>query len=237
MFQYQHCNLSCTIDLKRILSNIDDFKNIKQETFDAILDMSHIKEYNKETILYYENDSMKNICYLFHGYVKVFKINKFGNEVIIGLYINNCANFNVPPLINYHFLINDNYSNNIFCLENCRILHINAKELKEVIKKDQQLALNMFNRANKVIEEQEHIINLNMIYDAKARLASMIYRQPDIFHNLNKKTISQLLNMSQETLSRNLQKLKDDNIIRVENKHIEIIDSRKLRDIFEIERA
>ena len=104
------------------------------------------------------------------------------------------------------------------------------------MKKDLNLSLKMLERANKLIEDQEDIININMIYDAKAKLASILSKRPNIFNDLNKKFISQMLNISQETLSRNIQKLKDENIIGLDtNKHIVIVNENKLNSILRVE--
>lgn len=236
MFKLKNCSLSCSLDLKNSMDNMEDFKDISQRTFERIINVAHIKEYPKDAILYYENDIMDSIHYLLHGCVKVYKINKFDNEVIVNLHVSHCININNPPLINYHALVNKYSYNNIFCLESCRMLSINSDAFKDIIKDDQKLSLNMLDRANKVIEDQEYVINTNMIYDAKAKLASLLSKNPNIFNILNKKIISQMLNISQETLSRNIQKLKDENIIGLDNnKHIIVINENKLNSIFKIE--
>ncbi|RAX54029.1 hypothetical protein CCY99_04940 [Helicobacter sp. 16-1353] len=232
MYKIRHCPLSCSVDLKLVLENMDDFKNIKPATFEEIINISHIKEYQKDSILYYENDIVDNVHYLFHGLVKVYKINKFDNEVIVNLLHNYCANESNPPLIDYHTFLSNNSFFNILCLENCKILSINVESFKEIIKSDPALSLNMLNRANKIIEEQEYIININMIYDTKSKLASLLNKNYDVFNMLSKKVVSQMLNISQETLSRSIKKLKDENIIGFDNnKKIIIVDEQKLRSI------
>lgn len=236
MFKSKSCLLSCSLDLKKSIDSMEDFRNISQETFDKIISITHIREYPRDTILYYENDPMDSIHFLLHGCVKIYKINKFDNEVIINIYANSCINQGNPPLINYQALISKYSYNNIFCLENCRILSINSESFKEMIKEDINLSLNMLDRANKLIEDQENIININMIYDAKAKLASILSKRPNIFNDLNKKFISQMLNISQETLSRNIQKLKDENIIGLDiNKHLVVINENKLNSILKAE--
>lgn len=236
MFKLRSCSLACSLDIKKAIDSMEDFRNISQKTFDRIISVAHTKQYQKDTVLYYEDDTIDSVHYLLHGCVKIYKINKFDNEVIINLYANNCMIMNNPPLINYQALVSKHSYNNIFCLEDCRILSINSESFKEIIKDDLNLSLNMLDRANKLIEDQEHTININMIYDAKAKLASMLSKRPNIFNDLNKKVISQMLNISQETLSRNIQKLKDENIIGLDNnKHIVIINEDKLNSIFKIE--
>lgn len=230
----QQYDTTCSIDLKAILQNIEDFKDLKPKTFDEILNISHIQEYKKDTIIYYENEIVNNISYLFHGFIKVYKINKFDNEVVMNIYRNNCVKEGTTPLINYHALIRNTSYYNVICVESCKILNINAESFKEIIKYDTALSANMLKTANKIIQDQEYTINLGMIYDAKSKLASLLYYNPDIFSILNKKYVSQMLNISQETLSRNIQKLKDDNIIGTSNKKIIILDKEKLHAIFKV---
>ena len=236
MFKLKSCPLSCSVDLKKSISNMEDFKNATEKTIEDIINISHIKKYPKDTILYYEDDAMDCIHYLLHGCVKIYKINKFDNEVIINIYTNTCINTGNPPLVNYQALISKYSYNNIYCLDECRILSIDSERFKEIMKKDLNLSLKMLERANKLIEDQEDIININMIYDAKAKLASILSKRPNIFNDLNKKFISQMLNISQETLSRNIQKLKDENIIGLDtNKHIVIVNENKLNSILRVE--
>lgn len=233
MFKLKQCSLSCSLELKSILEKMIDFKNIKPKNFEYILNISHIKEFQKDSIIYYENDNIDNLYYLFHGCVKAYKINKFNNEVIYNLYLNNCVKLNNPLLMNYRILIDNLSSFNLVCMENCKILSINAESFRELIKEDSTLCLNMLNRANQVIIDQDYLIGISMLYDAKAKIASLLDKTPDIFYFLNKKIISQILNISQETLSRNLQKLKDDNIITLDNnKNIIVSDKERLNQMF-----
>ncbi|MDE6885578.1 MAG: Crp/Fnr family transcriptional regulator [Helicobacteraceae bacterium] len=206
---FKKCNMYCDMDLKNIISEMEDFKNINKDTFQSILDISHFKEYSKNSIIYYADDDVQYIYYLFHGAIKSYKINKFNNEVIMNLHVNNCVKADSPPLINYHALITNKSSNNLYCLENCKLLSINAKEFNELLRLDINLANNFLSRANKIISEQEYIINLSLAMDSKDKILSLLERNPDIFINFSKKLISQMLNISQETLSRTLHKLPD----------------------------
>lgn len=233
MFKLQNCSMSCSLALKEALAGMEDFRGVNNDTFDSIISISHMLEYEKDSVIYYENDPVDSLHYLLHGCVKVYKINKFDNEVILNLYASCCIDVNNPPLINYYALINKYAQSNVLCLENCRILSINSAAFKEILKSDQKLSFNMLGRANKVIEDQVCIIHNNMIYDAKAKLASLLSKTPHIFTIVNKKIVAQMLNISQETLSRSIQKLKEEKVIAVDgNKHIVITNQNKLNSLF-----
>ncbi len=223
-----YCDLSCFIDLKSIISRIDDFKDIKQSTLDEIINISHIKDYSKDTIIYYKNDIVPNIFYLFHGVVKEYIINKYGNEVIINLYINDCANHNNPPLINYEAFHKNTSNHSLCCLQECRTLQIDAIRFKKLIDKDVTLQRNLLQAANRVINRQEDVIKLAMVYDSRAKVVSFLMQHPNIFSVVNKKTIAQRLNISQETFSRIIKKLQKDKLIDIVDKKIIIKNYKKL---------
>lgn len=197
------CNKYCDIDLKKIIIGMKDFLNINEHSLSMILETAHMKEFAKDSIIYYTDECVKNLYYLFHGSVKSYKINKFDNEVIMSLYVNDCAKTSEPPLMNYHCLDGKSFRN-LQCIDSCKILCINIKTFKELIKEDINLANNIISRANNIIKEQESIINLNLMMDSKAKIRFLIENKPDIFQSVNKKTIAQMLNISQETLSRAL---------------------------------
>lgn len=207
MYRAKSCQLHCSVDLKDILSMMSDFQGIKQSTFEHILNISHVKEYPKDSIICYKDDLIQSVQYLFHGSLKAYKINKYDNEVITNLYINNCAKISNPPLINYYALIDGKAHNNLYCLENCKILSIQAEAFKELFTFDTTLVNNILRRSNEIISEQDYLINL-AVMDSKMRVSSLLERNPNIFSMVNKKTIAQLLNISQETLSRILREVK-----------------------------
>lgn len=212
MYRIKSCQLHCSVDLNKILCKMSDFNGIKQSTFEHILNISHITEYPKDSIICYKEDMVQSIKYLFHGSIKSYKINKYDKEVITNLYTNNCAKINNPPLIDYCALIDGKAHNNLYCLEDCKILLIQAEPFKELFAFDIALVNNILKHFNEIINEQDYLINLSVM-DSRMRVTSLLEQNPNIFQIINKKTIAQLLNISQETLSRILREVKIENAI------------------------
>lgn len=207
--KFNACKITCPIDLKSILLKIPTFNRIYDQTLCDLLDIAHIKTFTKHSFLYYQNDFIDSIDYLIHGCIKIYKINQYDNEIITNLLINGCIkDGDVPKLINYQNLINDKYDSNCECLNSCRIISFHLQYFRELIKTDRALQSNILIEANNTIRHQDYIINLST-YNAQSKLAYLILNNPQVLNMVNKKIIAQLLNISQETLSRNLKKLLD----------------------------
>lgn len=200
------CKLHCSIDLPTIVRNMVDFQGIKKETFDCILDIAHIKNYAKNTIICYKNDEVSTLDYLFHGSIKAFKNNKYDKEAIVNLYVSECAMQNEPPLVNYDAFADNIARNTLQTLEPCRILSIQSDGFRELLKSDIMLANNLINRANSMLNELNYFIELSLM-DSKAKVVALMQKNPNILNNVSKKLIASLLNISQETLSRTLQSI------------------------------
>lgn len=200
------CKLHCSVDLPSILRSMIDFQGIDKETFNCILDIAHIKNYAKNTIIYYKDDKVDTLDYLFHGSIKAFKNNKYDKEAIVNLLLSECAVQNEPPLINYDSFADNITKNTLQTLEPCRILSIQSDTLKELLKRDIVLSNNFHNRANATLNELNYFVELSLM-DSKAKVIALMQRNPNILKNVSKKLIASLLNISQETLSRTLQSI------------------------------
>lgn len=206
-FQRQSsCKLHCPIELKDVLQKMEDFSGVKPRTFEHILNIAHIKQYPRNSVIAYNGDNCEVLYYLFHGSVKVFKYNKHGKEAITNIYLSECAMKNEPPLINYGAFIDTIARNTIQALEPCRVLTLQIGAFRELLKSDVILANNFLNRTNSALNELNYFIELSLL-DSRARVISILERNPHILANVSKKLIASLLNISQETLSRILQEL------------------------------
>ena len=205
-YRQTSCKLHCPVELCDVLRKMADFQGIKPRTFEYILNISHIKEYPRGSIISYKDDKCDTLFYLFHGSVKAFKNNKYDREAVTNIYLSECAMKNDPPLINYGAFIDKIARNTIQALESCRILTIQIDAFRELLQTDIILANNFLLRANQVLHELNYFVELSLM-DSKAKVISILNRNPHILANVSKKLIASLLNISQETLSRILQEL------------------------------
>ena len=69
--------------IKDNIKDIEFFSDLNDDLIDKLISISSIKRYGKNTILHYEGESSKNILFLISGFIKIFKVDKFDNEIFL----------------------------------------------------------------------------------------------------------------------------------------------------------
>lgn len=210
------------------IKKLDFFKSLNADQLKEIQSISNIVEYPKDSILYYENDTYNKIFFLVSGVLKVYKIDKFENEIFL-------YHINKNSLISELTSLDKDsiycYSNSEF-MEDSVILEVNFTEFKTRF-----LAKNILNSEfiNEILlkTHQLHcVVNRELVFDATAKVAFMLSDDLEMFNSLKRQNVSFMLHIQPETLSRVLKKLKRSNIIEVENSNVSIINKEQLESIF-----
>lgn len=209
------------------IKKLSFFSSLNEEQLGAINAISKITSYPKNSILYYENDINDRIFFLISGLLKVYKIDKFENEIFL-------YHIHKNSLISELTTLDDNsihcFSNAEF-LDDSTVLEVDFTEFK-----DEFLSKNILNNEfiNEILlkTQQLHcVVNRELVFDATAKVAYTLQNDLEMFNSLKRHEISFMLHIQPETLSRVLKKLKRNNIIDIENSDVVIIDSQKLNKI------
>ncbi|WP_373034740.1 Crp/Fnr family transcriptional regulator [Sulfurimonas sp.] len=204
------------------------FKSLNEEQINEIKDISNIVSYPKGSILYYENDTYNKIFFLVSGVLKVYKIDKFENEIFLYHIHKNSLISELTSLENDSIYC---YSNSEF-MEDSIIIEVNFTEFR-----NRFLAKNILNNEfiNEILlkTQQLHcVVNRELVFDATAKVAFMLSDDLEMFNSLKRQDVSFMLHIQPETLSRVLKKLKRSHIIEVENSNVSILDQELLNNIF-----
>jgi len=210
------------------INQLNFFKSLNTTELEKLSKFSKITTYPKSSMLYYENDEHSKIFFLISGLIKVYKIDKYENEIFL-------YHIHKNSLISELTTI-DNDS--IFCFSNTEfvedgtILEVDFSELKK-----QFLSKNMLN--NEFIQEillkmqQLHcVVNRELVFDATSKVAFMLGNDLEIFNKLKRQEVSFMLHIQPETLSRVLKKLKRSAVIEVIHSQVKVLNSVKLRSIY-----
>lgn len=215
-------------DKLKYIKKLNFFKSLNHEQLDVILKISSVSKYPKGSILYYENEQFNKIFFLVSGLLKVYKIDKFDNEIFLYHIYNN-------SLISELTTLEDDsihcFSNSEF-MEDSIILEVDFMELKK-----QFLSKNILNNQfiNEILlkTQQLHcVVNRELVFDASAKVAFMLSSDLNMFNNLKRQEVSFMLHIQPETLSRVLKKLKRSGIVEVNQSSINILDKQALREIY-----
>ena len=214
--------------VQKIIRKISFFNNLNDEQIDLIASISSESTYSSNSILYYESDENNNLLFLVDGLIKIYKIDKFDNEIFL-----------------YHIYKNSMISeltsikqNEIYCFSNAEIiedstiLSINFDKFKEHFLSKNILTMELLEILLEKTHQLQCIVNRELVFDATAKVAFMLNQDVDMFNKLKRQEVSFMLHIQPETLSRVLKRLTRNGVILVENGDVIIINKDALISIF-----
>lgn len=209
------------------IKKLSFFSSLNEEQLSTIGSISKITSYPKNSILYYENDINDRIFFLISGLLKVYKIDKFENEIFLYHIHKNSLISELTTLDN----------NSIHCFSNAEflddstVLEIDFTEFKNEFLSKNILNSEFINEILLKTQQLHCVVNRELVFDATAKVAFTLQNDLEMFNSLKRHEISFMLHIQPETLSRVLKKLKRNNIIDIENTDVVVLDSEKLSKI------
>ena len=216
------------MSIQESIRKISFFNNLSDEQIDLIASISFVSTYSNNSILYYESDTNNNILFLVEGLIKIYKVDKFDNEIFL-----------------YHIYKNSMISelssikqSDIYCFSNAEfiedsiILSINFEKFQEYFLSKNILTVELMEVLLEKTHQLQCIVNRELVFDATAKVAFMISQDLEMFNKLKRQEVSFMLHIQPETLSRVLKKLNRNKIITIENNEVLIEDEEALISIF-----
>lgn len=214
--------------LTQSIKSLDFFENLSDNQIDILSNFSFISKYEKDSILFYETDLKTNLLFLVNGLIKIYKYDKFDNEIFLYHIYSNSL---ISELSNIN-------TNEIYCFSNASfiedsvVLSIDFLKLQEHFLNNNLLVKELMSSLLKKTNQLQSLVNRELVFDATAKVAYMLVSDLKMFNNLKRQDVSFMLHIQPETLSRVLKKLSRDNIIEVENQQVIIKDEIALNSIF-----
>jgi CRP-like cAMP-binding protein len=216
------------VTLEDTIRKISFFNTLNDEQIQIISSISTVSKHPNKSILYYESEVKQNLLFLVEGLIKIYKIDKFDNEIFL-----------------YHIYKNSLISelssmktNEIYCFSNAEfiedstILSVNFEKLQEYFLSKNILTMELMEVLLDKTHQLQCIVNRELVFDATAKVAFMINQDLEMFNKLKRQEVSFMLHIQPETLSRVLKRLTRDNIIIIENGEVVINNKEALISIF-----
>ena len=215
-------------DLDFQIRKLSFFSSLDYEQLNSIAKISSIKKYPKDSILYYENDTSQKVYFLIEGLLKVYKIDKYDNEIFL-------YHVYEDTMISELTTIDDT---SIQCFSNAEftqdsiVLEVDFDAFKEKFLSQNVLNSEFINEILKKTSQLHCVVNRELVFDATAKVAFMLWDDLDIFNSKKRQEVSFMLHIQPETLSRVLKKLSRNGAIEIINSHITILNSNILKKIY-----
>ncbi|MDQ1245192.1 MAG: hypothetical protein QG565_1533 [Campylobacterota bacterium] len=215
-------------DKLNYIKQLSFFNSLDSEKLDIVDSISKITTYPKNSILYYENDSSNKIFFLVSGLLKVYKIDKFENEIFL-------YHIHKNSLISELTTLD---SDSIHCFSNAEfmeesiVLEVSFFELKSEFLSRNILNNEFINEILLKTQQLHCVVNRELVFDATAKVAFTLHNDLEMFNSLKRHEISFMLHIQPETLSRVLSKLKRSSIIDIESTDVVILNKEMLKSIY-----
>jgi len=215
-------------DLDFQIKKLSFFSSLDTIGLKSIAKISTLKRYPKGSILFYENDTNNKVYFLIDGLLKVYKIDKYDNEIFL-------YHIYEDSMISELTSIDENI---IHCFSNAEftqdslVLEVDFNALRDQFLSKNILNSEFINEILKKTSQLHYVVNRELVFDATAKVAFMLWDNLEIFNSKKRQEVSFMLHIQPETLSRVLKKLSRNETIDIQNSKIRILNYDKLKKIY-----
>ena len=214
--------------VQKIIRKISFFNNLSDEQINIIASISTVSKQPNKSILYYESDINKNLLFLVEGLIKIYKVDKFNNEIFLYHIYKNSMISELTSTNNKEIYC---FSNAEF-IEDSIVLSINFEKFQEYFLSKNILTMELLEVLLNKTHQLQCIVNRELFFDATAKVAFMLSQDLEMFNRLKRQEVSFMLHIQPETLSRVLKRLSRNEIIQVDLGTVKITNNEALVSIF-----
>jgi len=211
-----------------LIKNINLFSHLEENALDKLSNISTLTTFSKDSILYYETDEKNKLFFLLKGLLKVYKIDKYDNEIFLYYIYPNTMISELSTL----------NSNKIKCFSNAEfvedslLLEIDFKKFQEEFLQTNELIKKFMQEIIYKNQQLQCIVNRELVFDATSKVAYMLVNDLDMFNQLKRNQVALILHIQPETLSRVLKKLVRNEIITIDKGCLTINNIDELHNIY-----
>ncbi len=218
------------------LKDMAVFSRLEKGEIKLICENSNVRVYEKGEIIFFEEDNSKNLYLLVNGQVKLTMLSPDGKEKVLTI-------LQEGDLFGEISLFDHNpHPVTAEVQKKARLLTLPFDKLENMIIDKPRLALKIIEALSKKTRLLTSQVRDLVFHDAVERMASLLIRFGKDFGReenggikidliLTHQEIANLLGVSRVTVTKTINKLIDENLITIEDKHIVIKDQDELRKI------
>ena len=203
------------------LKNIPLFSGLKEAELTNLQAQMHIHQYSKDSVVFYEGDMSDYLQILLDGTVRLYKTTPKGTAV-------HMHNFEAPETIALFAA----FPATCEFLTDGTVGLLPLEKIYECLH-DVDFSLSLITALSKRMKLIADLFHKETIYSSEAKIADIIYHNPRVFERLKNGEIASIINITPETLSRTLTKLKREKIITIEHHVVTILNEDALKTIID----
>lgn len=189
------------------IKTMNFFSEFNDEQMNKLKSISTQKKYQKGEILFYEGDAPKYLHILLDGALKIYKTNFRSHQVFLHQFLP--VSF-VAELANFE---NIAYPATSEFVTSGEVLKIDYEKFTNEFLSDPMVALKMIKSISNKLKIMSEVLHKELILTSEAKIAKFIVENHSLFGILKNVNIASVLNITPETLSRELTKMKNDKLI------------------------
>lgn len=220
--------MRCNISIQDTIKAIPFFDELDDDQIADLASISHLISYPEKSILFYEGDDNARILFLVSGLLKIYKLDKFDNEIFL-------YHIHKNSMISELTRLEDK---SIYCFSNAEftedslVLSIEYEKFKDIFLSKNILTIKLMNTLLEKTHQLQCIVNRELVFDATAKVAFMLNQDLEMFNKLKRQEVSFMLHIQPETLSRVLKRLTRNGIISIDEGKVTIINEDSLVSSF-----
>lgn len=201
------------------------FESLSDAELKELQKITSKKIFKKDEILFFNQERSKYLHFLACGSLKLYKHDAKENEIV--LHYLHAPNL-VAEITNFE---ESPYPANCSIETDAEVYLIDYKKFKEQFLSKEKIAVLFMKSLTKKIKALESFINNSLTTDSYTKTARFLYENQTTFSSMKQLKIATILNITPETLSRNLGRLKKEKIITKKEGAFEILDLQRLKKV------
>ncbi|MFA6867089.1 MAG: Crp/Fnr family transcriptional regulator [Clostridia bacterium] len=206
-----------------ILLEINIFKDISKEYYEAMISGTNLKKYHKGASVYNETEECKNLDIIISGSLISHALSEKGEQMAMFVFKKNSI-----IGANLLFSTKNEYPYNIYALSDCEVLHIN-KETIDTLLHDYYFVKNFIvslSQNSQGLNEKIAMFSKKSLRDNLKKYLekqALLQNSNTILLPITKKELADLLCVRRPSLFREIKTMQEEELIRVDNKSITIL--------------
>lgn len=205
--------------IKHSLRQSSLFSKLDEDSLSAIVDACVTKQLDKGETLFHEGATAQGFYIVQSGGICLSRISPDGKEQVISVF-NSFQCFAEATLTSL-----ETYPANAIAIESSQVILVRKDRFRELIKDNPDLALTMLGSMSLHLKHLVQMIDDLKFRQIESRLANWLSknaRNNTIELPMSKKMLASQLGVTSETLSRAFARFRNENIITVDGKRIDI---------------